>query len=269
MAHIPGSVTLPILLATLGTLLFLVATGRKGHVHVCLLLSLFLVGILNIHLYLHPFTGGDDITRHAGKGRLTVEGVICAPPRVKDDKTILVIETARIVQKGTALPVGGKILLSIKDSNNVFKYGNYIRVHTKLKEPRSFDNPGGFDYKKYLLYQGIRLRGYISRPSDIVIIRERAGNAFRTELERYRSLIRKRIREAVPSPEGDVLQALILGEKEGIPEDIIGNFNRTGVSHILAISGLHVGIIAFISLFIATALMKSSEYLLLRLNVFK
>ncbi len=269
MAHIPGSVTLPILLATLGTLLFLVATGRKRHVHVCLLLSLFFVGILNMHLYLHPFTGGDDITRHAGEDRLTVEGVVCAPPRVRDEKTILIIETARIVQKGTALPVGGKILLSIKDSNNVFKYGNYIRVHTKLKEPRSFDNPGGFDYKKYLLYQGIRLRGYISRPSDIVIIRESAGNALRTELERYRSLIRKRIREAVPSPEGDVLQALILGEKESIPEDIIGNFNRTGVSHILAISGLHVGIIAFISLFIATVLMKSSEYLLLRLNIFK
>ncbi len=269
MAHIPGSVALPFLLVTLGTMLLLVATGRRGCVHACLLLSLFLVGILNIHLYLHPFTGGDDITRHAGKGRLTVEGVVCAPPRVRDDKTMLVIETARIVQKGTALPVGGKILLSIKDSNDVFKYGNYIRVHTKLKEPRSFDNPGGFDYKKYLLYQGIRLRGYVSRPSDIVIIRESAGNAFRTELERYRSLIRKRIREAVPSPEGDVLQALILGEKEGIPEDIIENFNRTGVSHILAISGLHVGIIACISLFIATALMKSSEYLLLRLNIFK
>ena len=269
MAHIPGSATLPILLATLGTLLFLVATGRRGGVQVCLLLSLFLLGILNIHLYLHPFTGGDDITRHAGKGRLTVEGIVCTPPRERDDKTMLVIETARIVQKGTALPVGGKILLSIKDSNNVFKYGNYIRVHTKLKEPRSFNNPGGFDYKKYLLYQGIRLRGYISRPSDIVIIRESTGNSVRTKLETYRSLIRKRIREAVPSPEGDVLQALILGEKEGIPEDIIGNFNRTGISHILAISGLHVGIIAFISLFIATALMKSSVYLLLRLNVFK
>ena len=269
MAHIPGSVALPFLLVTLGTMLFLVATGRRGCVHACLLLSLFLVGILSINLYLHPRPGGDDITLHAGKGRLTVEGVVCAPPRVRSDRTMLAIETARVVQKGTAVSVRGKILLSVKDSNNVFKYGNYIRVHTKLKEPRSFDNPGGFDYKEHLLYQGIRLRGYISKPSDIVILRERAGNAFRTKLEKYRSLIRKRIRETAPSPEGDVLQALILGEKESIPEDIIQNFNRTGVSHILAISGLHVGIIACISLFIATALMKSSEYLLLRLNVFK
>ncbi len=270
LVHIPGGVVLPVLLATLGTLLFLVATGRRTGVRVCMLLSLFLLGILNINLYLHPWSGRDDITVHADEGRrLTVEGVVCTPPRVRGDKTILVIDTARIVQKETVLPVREKILLSVKDSNNVFKYGNYIRVHTKLKEPRSFDNPGGFDYKKHLLYQGIRFRGYVSRPSDIVIIRENAGNSLRTEIETYRSLIRKRIRGAVPSPAGDVLQALILGEKESIPEDIIGNFNRTGVSHILAISGLHVGIIAFISLFIATALMKSSEYLLLRLNIFK
>ncbi|MCG7854391.1 MAG: ComEC/Rec2 family competence protein, partial [Methanoregulaceae archaeon] len=125
------------------------------------------------------------------------------------------------------------------------------------------------DYKRYLLYRGIRLRGYISRPSDIVIIRENAGNYLRTRIERYRSLLSGLTRGNSPSPEGGVLQALILGEKEGVPEEITKDFNRAGVSHILAISGLHVGIIAFISFFIARTLMKSSEYLLLRFNVFK
>ncbi len=269
MVTIPGIAILAALLAALGALLFTTVTGRKGSLWFCLLVSLFLLGTLTIDLYLHPSCGRDDIALHAGKSRLTVEGRVCTPPRTLRGKTSLVIQTTRIIQDGAPLPVKGKILLSVKDSNTVFKYGNYIRAKTKLKYPHNFNNPGGFDYRRYLLYRGIRLRGYISSPSNIVIIRESAGNYFRTRIERYRSLLRDLILENAPSLEGGVLQALLLGEKEGIPEDIIRDFNRAGVSHILAISGLHVGIIAFISFFIAKAFMRSSEYLLLRFDIFK
>ncbi|MDO9515901.1 MAG: DNA internalization-related competence protein ComEC/Rec2 [Syntrophales bacterium] len=269
IASIPNGVALPALAAVLAALLFLAASGKKGLVFSCLLISLFLLGILNINLYLHPHWGRDDITRHAGKDRLTVEGLVCATPRIVGEKTRLVISASRIIRDGIAVPVKGKILLSVKDSNTVFNYGNYIRARTKLKGPHNFNNPGGFDYERYLLYRGISLRGYVSRPSDIVIIRESAGDYLRTRIERYRSLLRGLIRESAPSPEGGVLQALLLGEKEGIPEDIIRDFNRAGVSHILAISGLHVGIIAFISFAIIKIIMRSSEYLLLRFNIFK
>ncbi|MBW2545352.1 MAG: DNA internalization-related competence protein ComEC/Rec2 [Deltaproteobacteria bacterium] len=269
LVNIPGALTLVTLLATLATLFFSVVAGRRGTVAFCLIISLFLLGILNINFYLHPYCGGDDITLHAGKEKLTIEGLVCSPPRVSRDKTSLVISSSRIIRDGIAVPVKGKILLSVKDSNNLFKYGNYIRVKVRLKEPHNFNNPGGFDYKRYLLYRGIRLRGYVSRPSDIVIMRESAGNYLKTRIERYRSRLRGLILENAPSPEGGILQALILGEKERIPEEIADKFNRAGVSHILAISGLHVGIIAFLSLIIIRTIMKSSEYLLLRFNIFK
>ncbi|MBN2539083.1 MAG: ComEC family competence protein, partial [Deltaproteobacteria bacterium] len=303
---VPGTSALVALLATLSALLFSVTTGRKILVAFCLLTSLFLLGILNIQFHLHPHCGRDDITLHAGKDRLTIEGLVCDPPRVLRDKTNLVISLTRIIRNGSVTPVCGKILLSVKDSNNLlkipaasceesstvkenlfpvrspaspqaagnalavqFKYGNYIRAKVKLKEPRNFNNPGGFDYQRYLLYRGIRLRGYVSRPSDIVIMRESAGDYFKTRIERYRSRLRGLIRENAPSPEDGILQALILGEKGLIPEDITNKFNRAGVSHILAISGLHVGILAFIFLIIIRTIMKSSEYLLLRFNILK
>ncbi len=267
--HIPGILALVFLGITLAALFLLAVSGSKDHAFLCLLVSLFLLGTLTLQLYLHPHTGRDDISRHAGEDVLTVEGLVCAPPRTAVEKTRLVIDTRRLIRDGGAVPVRGKILLSVKDSNIVFKYGNYIRARTRLKKPRNFDNPGGFDYERYLLYRGIRLHGYVGRPSEIVVMRESAGGFFRTRIERYRSLIRERILENAPVPEGSVLQALILGEKERIPEDIIRRFNRAGVSHILAISGLHMGIIAFISFVIARVLMKSSEYLLLRFNIFK
>lgn len=269
IAGIPDSASLTALLATLAALLFALTSGRKNPACVCLLISLFLLGTLNINLYLHPYGGGDDITHHTGKDRIAVEGLVCAPPRTAGGKTRLVISASRIIRDGTTVPVKGKILLSVKDSNTLFSYGNHIRARTKLKEPHNFNNPGGFDYKRYLLYRGVSLRGYVGDPSDIVILRENAGGYLRDRIERYRSRIREVIREGAPSPEGGVLQALLLGEREGIPEEIVESFNRAGVSHILAISGLHVGIIAFISFFIAKALMRSSEYLLLRFNIFK
>ncbi|MBN2398457.1 MAG: DNA internalization-related competence protein ComEC/Rec2 [Deltaproteobacteria bacterium] len=268
-ADIPGTLALTALAAILAVLLFLVATGSKNRAFPCLLASLFLLGVLTVQLYLQPHAGRDHIARHAGEDRLTVEGMVCAPPRIMPGKTRLVIDTRRLIRDGGAVPVRGKILLSVKDSNNVFRYGNYIRASTRLKKPRSFDNPGGFDYERYLLYRGIRLHGYVGRSSEIVIMRQRAGGYLRTRIERYRSLIRERILEGAPTLEGSVLQALILGEKEAIPEDIIRGFNRAGVSHILAISGLHVGIVAFICLAAARALMRSSEQFLLRYNIFK
>ena len=269
LVNIPNIPALAALLATIAALLFSVVAGRKGSIAFCLLISLFLLGILNVNLYLHPDCSRDDITLHAGKDKLIVEGLVCNPPRVLRNKTSLVVNATRIIRDENVIPVQGKILLSVKDNSRLFKYGNYIRAKVKLKEPHNFNNPGGFDYKRYLLYRGIHLRGYISSPSDIVIMRESAGNYFGTRIERYRSHLRELILENAPFPEGSILRALILGEKEGIPEDIIEGFNRAGVSHILAISGLHVGIIAFISLIIIRTIMKSSEYLLLRFNVFK
>ena len=269
LVNIPGALALVALLAILAALLFSITTGRKGLVAFSLLISLFLLGILNINFYLHPYCGTDDITLQARNERLTVEGLVCTPPRIVGEKTSLIISASRIIKDGNTVPVKGKILLSVKDSNSLFHYGNYIRARVRLKEPHNFNNPGAFDYKRYLLYRGIRLRGYVSKPSDIVIMRESAGNYFKTRIERYRSLLRGLILENAPSPEGGILQALILGEKGRIPKDITDKFNRAGVSHILAISGLHVGIVAFISLIIIRIIMKSSEYLLLRFNIFK
>ncbi len=269
LADIPGIPVLALLMATLVALLFATAAEKNGFIALYLLTSLFLLGILNINLSLHPHCGNDDITLHTGKDKVTVEGLVSSPPRELCNKTTLIVNSARIIRDKTVIPVRGKILLSVKNNKRTFTYGNYVRARVKLRRPHNFNNSGGFDYKRYLLYRGIRLSGYIGRSSDIVVMRESAGGCFRTRIERYRSYLRKLIQENAPFPEGSILRALTLGEKDGIPEDIIEEFNKAGISHVLAISGLHVGIIAFISLITIRTVMKSSEYLLLRFTLVK
>ena len=234
-----------------------------------LLISLFFLGILNINLYLYQKPGKADISLYTGKNKIAVEGLICKTPRVLPRKTDLIVSTTRIIKNGYDIPVEGKVLLSVKDNKQSFKYGDYIRAKTRLKKPHSFNNPGGFDYERYLLYKGIKVRGFINNSAKIVILRENRGNILKIRLEKFRTSMRNLISATSPNYEGKILQALILGEKGQIPEDILENFKRTGISHVLAISGLHIGIIAFLALILIKAIMKSSEYLLLKFNIIK
>lgn len=256
---------------SISLLLLLVATAKEWKAFIMgnLAISLFLLGILNINLCLYPDTTPANIYNYTGKEKVTIEGVICKNPLVSPDRTNLIVAATKIIKDGAITPVEGKILLSVRNGGQLYKYGDLIRAKTRLKTPHNFNNPGGFDYERYLRYRSIRVRGFTNGPSGIVVIRENRGNILKIQLEKFRSGLRSLIEENSSSPEGRILQALILGEKKEIPKDILEKFNKAGISHVLAISGLHIGIIAFFSVLIIRSIMKSSEYLLLRFNIIK
>ncbi len=269
LIHIPD---LPVMIfLSIALLLLLVASikGWKALIVGCLATSLLLLGILNINLCLYPDTTPANISNYTGKEKITIEGIVCKNPLTSPDRANLIVAATEIIKDGAITPVEGKILLSVRNGGWLYKYGDLIRARVRLKIPHNFNNPGGFDYEKYLRYRGIRVRGFIYNPSNIVIIRENRGNALKIRLEKFRSGLRKLIEENSPSSEGKILQALILGEKKEIPKNVRENFNKAGISHVLAISGLHIGIIAFLSVLIIRYIMKSSEYLLLRFNIIR
>jgi len=136
-----------------------------------------------------------------------------------------------------------------------------------LRKPHNFHNPGSFDYEKQLRGRGILVQGTISTASDIVLIRRDCGSPLKSALEKARNKLRTIIEENATTPEREVLQALLLGETKQIPQSVRDGFTKTGTSHILAISGLHVGLVASFFLFLTLLIMKSSTYLLLRFNV--
>ncbi len=269
LVEIPGFVAIILSLASLTGLLFSLIKKRKVFLFSFIGLSLFFFGILNINLYLHPKATEKNISQFIGTEKIAIEGVICKNPEVSPHKIDLIVATKRIINGDTYIPTNENILLSVRLKNRTFKYGDYIRVKVRLRVPHSFNNPGGFDYKMFLLFKGIRFRGSINNPAHIVVIRENTGNILKASFEEYRSKLRSIILENSPSPESRILQALILGEKREIPVEIRESFNRTGISHVLAISGLHIGIIAFLSIIIIRWIIKTSEYLLLRFNIIK
>jgi competence protein ComEC len=266
-------IPLPWVLGSLaaGLILSLLALIARRHAAAfCLIGSCFFaLGTLGISMTLHDEPAPDHIARWAEKGKIVLDGIISENPRVSEDRTSLVLEASRVSGEGFSRGVSGKILLSVGENTRLFKVGDLIRTETRLRHPRSFGNPGAFDYERYLRLQGIRVRGFVNDPRKIVLIREGQGDPMRQALEQFRTRIRDRIRSQAPFPEGTLIQAMTLGEQSEIPRAIQDRFNRTGTSHIIAISGFNVGIIALIAFFLIRTLLKTSETLLLRFNIQK
>jgi competence protein ComEC len=259
-----------LLLSLLSALILLLIPAnlknRKGLKLSLLMLSFLFLGVLNINLYLNPDQGTNHIIHYAGKENMIIEGVISENPEVSPDKTEITVSATRVIRDDSDVHVEGLVRLSVKNFMT-FAYGDYVRFKVRLKAPHNFKNPGGFDYERYLRYEGISVRGFINDPSGIVVIRENQGNVLKTRLEKFRQRLKKIIRDNSLSPDGEIIQAMILGDQKEIPKDVMEKFNKTGTSHIIAISGFNIGIIAVLSMFIVQLIMKSSSYLLLRFNM--
>jgi competence protein ComEC len=264
-------VSRPCVLASLaaGLILSLLAFITRRHAAAFCLIGIcfFTLGIHGIGTILYDDPAADHIAHWAEKGKFVLDGVVCENPRVSEDRTSLVLEASRVSGDGFSRGVCGKLLLSVGENTRLFKVGDLIRTETHLKQPRNFGNPGAFDYERYLRLQGIRVRGFVNDPRKIILIREGQGDPARQALEQFRTRIRDRIRAEAPFPEGTLIQAMTLGEQSEIPRAIQDRFNRTGTSHIIAISGFNVGIIALIAFYLVRTLLKTSETLLLRFNI--
>lgn len=207
------------------------------------------------------------LAEQRGDRGTTLEGYITAPPRVMDRKSRFILSvTARVGEDGRHLQRGA-VLLTVRNSGEDFAYGDYLRFTARLKKPRNFKNPGGFDYERYLGRKGVFLVASVNRPGDIIVLRRGGGNPVKRAIEGIRTDVRTLIGRAAEPPSRELLGALILGEKERIPPALREGFNRTGVAHVPAISGFHVGMAAFFALALIKVIMTSWSPLLLKANL--
>ena len=130
--------------------------------------------------------------------------------------------------------------------------GERWRFTVRLRRPHGSANPHGFDYEAWLLERGIRATGYVRMPSRrsgderAQVVPERlAARVPQYWLERLREAAREKIRSALPErPYAGVLIALAIGDQNAIGPEQWQLFARTGVSHLMSISGLHVTMVA-------------------------
>ncbi|HOG07060.1 MAG TPA: DNA internalization-related competence protein ComEC/Rec2 [Syntrophales bacterium] len=252
------AIPLTVLITLLGLLL---AFGRhpagRSIIPGLLTVSFFTVGFLNANLNLAFPDSPTHIANSAAPEKETIEAMICDAPRISPDGMDLVLCAHTILRPGARQAVAGRILLSVGVPDRRFRYGDLVRFRAIVRTPRNFGNPGGFDYVRYLRDQGVRVRAYLPDSSGLVVMRRDQGQLFKTTLETFRARLKTFIYAHAASPEAEIMQALILGDQEEIPERVREAFNRTGTTHILAISGFNIGIVALVFVFLVRMAMKA------------
>ena len=126
----------------------------------------------------------------------------------------------------------------------VLHAGERWRLTVRLKRPHGNVNPHGFDYEGWLLEQGVRATGYV-RPDRANQRLDTFVPGIMNFVERSRERIRERFHTALPdAPYRGVLVALTIGDQRAISQEQWQIFARTGVAHLVAISGAHITMMA-------------------------
>ncbi len=151
------------------------------------------------------------------------------------------------------------------DEAPVVRAGERWYLTVRLKRPHGTVNPGGFDLEAWLLQQGLRATGYVN-PEGFNARRDFFAGRPGDYVQRARERIRDRIVNALAgAPYAGVIVALAIGDQRAIPEAQWTVFNRTGISHLVSISGLHVTVFAAFAGGIAYALARRSTRLTARI----
>ncbi len=233
-------------------------------------LSFFLFfGYFSMQSYFHPKLSSFHISRFIGSDRLQIEGTIDRTPQRTRAGTQLLIHTQKIISGNRHIPVEGRLLLFLKEQNPPLRIGDQIRFLCRLHPPHGFHNPGVFSYKRHLAFERIYVIGFLSDERMWVKVGQGFKNPLLLKIESWRDHIRNFLEKEATPPSSSIFQALVLGEQGTIPEDVRESFITTGIAHLLAISGDHLGIVAFLSFSFFLWMMKRSEFLLLSLSVKK
>jgi len=143
--------------------------------------------------------------------------------------------------------------------------GQRWRMTVRLHRPHGNANPDGFDFEAWMLERGIRAVGYVrAEPAPKL----NAAMVWRPSyvLEQLRESAREHLRAALGDrPYSGVIVALAIGDQQAIPPDQWQVFTRTGVNHLMSISGLHITMVASLMVLVVLRLWRKSETLMLKL----
>ncbi len=229
------------------------------------LIALFAAGAFYLQAYdaapnkqpdLHAFSTGEGeviVTGHVVR-----EGLIRdSPYGGKQESVDLATDELATADKTSHARTGIRLTIFSRESDEaaaeqsgaesalpVYTYGERLRLTAKLRMPRNYGNPGALDLTGYLATQGIHLTGS-ARAAQVEVLPGFEGSHFGLWRARARRSVLAHVQALWPGERGALMQAMLIGGRAFFGRDIKTDFQRTGTYHILVVSGINVGILAF------------------------
>lgn len=200
---------------------------------------------------------------------VTIEGTVLEPPRQGEHMTRTAVRVDRVFPDHVAHSPGEKVRVTIYGQVPELRPGMKIRFPARLRAFRNFNNPGSYDYESAMRIQGYSCSASVSDGRRVVFMGQGTLGRNGDLLERARGPVREWIRDTLPQPEQGLLLALILGERQGISPALREAFQVSGLAHVLAVSGLHVGLVAWLAFTFFHWLLSRSCRLILAVDIRK
>jgi competence protein ComEC len=202
---------------------------------------------------------------------VVLSGTLDSMPLFDGEKTTILLNSRamRTKKKKLFTPVSGMVQLRLQGVlPATLKLGTELLIRCKLSRPYRFGNLGGFDYPAFLAAQNIYITGHISSIAHVHILQFEKSwlRTIRYIPENLRMTIRDFIDQTLTPSQAGIYKALLIGDRSGIDKRRLEAFKTSGTMHILAISGLHISLVATALFLLFYWLTRRSEYLLLRFS---
>lgn len=210
---------------------------RKLNFLLSFFMFLFLGGLT--HQYSQPLFAQNHYTKSKIESKYLIGEVIemqDSPSRYSK----CLLEVSDVLDDSLSVVVSGKVLFFLKKGGLDVRTGHKMLVNANLEMIQNSGNPGEFDSESYWFNKGIYHMGFL-RENDFSILNQ--GEVRKTALQKIREYSQGVLKEIVPEKYYGVANALIIGDKGDLDRSVKNEFSDAGAVHVLAVSGLHVGIL--------------------------
>lgn len=240
------------------TLFLLLVVASLGYLHTA---NFTAKPIQKTHIYSRIVQEEDSV----------LTGTLQSMPLFDGQKSSIIIKSheLRIRSEDDYSPVHGLIQLRLKGPwPESLLPGSELIIRAKLSRPYRYGNPGGFDYPAFLAAKNIRITGRIASPVHVYELTQKQSWTHRLRYlpERIRISLRNHINNSFPHKQAGIYRALLIGDRSGLDKDVLEAFKASGVMHILAISGIHLSLVASALFLLFYWLARRSEYLMLHFS---
>ena len=235
------------------------AAGLRRHAGAALILaSLGAVGLGGARYQSAvPTIGESQVAYYNGAHDVTLTGLVVAEPDVRDRSVDLRLAVDTITfGDGTTRPVEGAVLVRTFRFP-VIQYGTRLQIKGRLETPPDEDD---FSYKDHLARQGVH--SLIVLP-EVTVLGESLGRPFYHAIYAFKQRAQATINRLIPEPQAALLSGILLGDDNNLPPALKQAFRATGLTHIIAISGFNIAILAVILTSLSQLLLSRRQAVIL------
>ena len=203
-----------------------------------------------VHGLLDPTIADGSIRGFADHAEVTIEGQVVREPEEFPGRDRLYVDVDRAAPAGQDLQPSSGLVRVAEFDPAVFEVGDEVRLTARLRFPRNYGDPSEYDYEGFMARSGIDAmmtapeRSFGTSRFEIIGHHRMFPSS---QIEAVRSRIGAFIDRNLPNPEAAEMRALVIGDRGGITESLRQRFARTGMAHLLVISGLHLSLVAAVA----------------------